>query len=77
MSRLNKLKPAETLLLQHASKAELKDLMKMTFMDLTMKQVLEVKNGTTKVKTRSIVHREGCSVRHNRKELQNVQTKSF
>lgn len=42
MNLLSKLKPAETLILIETTDAELKNLMKFTFMDLVLKQVLIV-----------------------------------
>ena len=42
MNQLNKLTPAETLLIRSGPAAPLKDLLKYTLMDLIYKQVLEV-----------------------------------
>lgn len=54
MSELSNLKPGETLVLIDGGKAEFKSLLKFTFMDLLLKQVLEVKESS-----RSIRHGKG------------------
>ncbi|WP_159017877.1 hypothetical protein [Algibacter sp. L3A6] len=49
MDILSKITPAETLLLKYGSSAELKDLMKYTFMDLLLKQVIKIDKVDRKV----------------------------
>jgi hypothetical protein len=51
MNLLSKLKPAETLLLLDGSKSDFKNLMKFTFMDLVLKQVLVVKESVRTIKS--------------------------
>lgn len=48
MKHLSKFQPAETLLLIEDIKAELKELLKITFMDLLLKQVIEIKRVSKK-----------------------------
>lgn len=50
MNHLAFLKPAETLVLQYQSKADFKELLKVTFMDLLLKQVLVVKDTLKEIK---------------------------
>jgi len=51
MKYLSELKPAETLLLLEGKNADFKNLMKFTFMDLVLKQVLVVKESTRTYKS--------------------------
>jgi hypothetical protein len=46
MSILNRLKPAETLLIINGDSAEFKNLLKLTFMDLCLKKVIEIQSVT-------------------------------
>lgn len=52
MNILSKLTPAETLLLKYCGTAELKDLVKYTFMDLLLKNVIKIDNVEKKAHAR-------------------------
>jgi hypothetical protein len=56
MNTLLKFTPAETLILLHGKKAQLKDLLKVTFMDLMMKQVLQSTGGDNLAEDQKITH---------------------